>query len=433
MLDGPQPLLRRLPVYLLLDTSSSMAGEPIEAVRQALRLLLSDLQTDPQALETVWVSAIAFDSEARQVVPLVPLEHFEPPDLQAGHGGCALGAALRLLTASIGREVRRPGPGGERGDWEPVVLIVADGGPTDDWEAAADELRRGRAGSITGCAAGPGAEAVLGRITETVVRLQDVSPGWFGSLIMKRAPFWSGVGVTGMGDAPERRESPTEGQHAMAEAVESYARRLPVYLLLDASGSMAGEPIVALEMGIKALLSDLSQDPQAIETVALSVITFDSTAQQIVPLTDVADFQPPQLEADGTTAFGEAITLLEERIKAEVRKASDTCKGDWKPLVFVFTDGTPNDEWQPPVDSLRSQELATVIACGAGPEVDRAVLERIGDKVIPLDTAAPGTLGAFMKWVSQSVTSATRSVGVGVAAEEALPDLPEDLGIHLVP
>ena len=54
-----------------------------------------------------------------------------------------------------------------------------------------------------------------------------------------------------------------------------YTRRLPVYLLLDCSGSMMGEPIEAVRQGVKALLSELKGDPQALETAYLSVITFD--------------------------------------------------------------------------------------------------------------------------------------------------------------
>src|SRR5271168_1018705 len=91
-------------------------------------------------------------------------------------------------------------------------------------------------------------------------------------------------------------------------------RRLPVYLLLDCSGSMAGEPIAALEMGLKALLGDLHNDPNALETVWISVITFASTAQQVTPLTELDEFHPPELSAGGTTAIGEAIDLLAERI-----------------------------------------------------------------------------------------------------------------------
>lgn len=44
--------MRRLPVYLLLDTSGSMYGEPIEAVKNGVQVLVSTLRQDPYALET---------------------------------------------------------------------------------------------------------------------------------------------------------------------------------------------------------------------------------------------------------------------------------------------------------------------------------------------------------------------------------------------
>ncbi len=67
-------------------------------------------------------------------------------------------------------------------------------------------------------------------------------------------------------------------------------RRLPVYLLLDTSGSMHGEPIEAVKNGVQTLLTTLKQDPYALETAYVSVITFDSTARQAVPLTDLLSF-----------------------------------------------------------------------------------------------------------------------------------------------
>ena len=53
--------MRRLPVYLLLDTSGSMNGEPIQAVNVGLQSLLSSLRSDPHALDTVYISIITFD------------------------------------------------------------------------------------------------------------------------------------------------------------------------------------------------------------------------------------------------------------------------------------------------------------------------------------------------------------------------------------
>lgn len=53
-------------------------------------------------------------------------------------------------------------------------------------------------------------------------------------------------------------------------------RRLPVYLLLDVSGSMMGEPITAVQNGVQTLVSALNGDPQALESAYLSVITFSN-------------------------------------------------------------------------------------------------------------------------------------------------------------
>ena len=51
------------------------------------------------------------------------------------------------------------------------------------------------------------------------------------------------------------------------------ARRLPVYLLIDTSGSMKGEPIESVKVGIETMLSTLRNDPYALETVNISIIT----------------------------------------------------------------------------------------------------------------------------------------------------------------
>ena len=52
------------------------------------------------------------------------------------------------------------------------------------------------------------------------------------------------------------------------------ARRLPVYLLIDTSGSMKGEPIESVKVGIETMLSTLRNDPYALETVNISIITY---------------------------------------------------------------------------------------------------------------------------------------------------------------
>ena len=87
-------------------------------------------------------------------------------------------------------------------------------------------------------------------------------------------------------------------------------RRLPVYLVLDVSGSMHGEPIEAVRNGVQLLVSNLRSDPYALETAFLSIITFGADAQQVVPLTELVAFQVPDIEANGQTAFGDALRCV---------------------------------------------------------------------------------------------------------------------------
>lgn len=187
-------------------------------------------------------------------------------------------------------------------------------------------------------------------------------------------------------------------------------RRLPVYLLLDTSGSMSGEPIEALKNGVQILVSTLRQDPYALETAHLSVITFDSSARQAVPLTELSAFQTPNLAASGTTALGDALALLAARIDAEVNKTTAEVKGDWKPLVFIMTDGVPTDDWARGLEKLRKVRTGVIVACAAGQGADTAVLKQITEVVVALDTADSSTIKAFFKWVSASVSTGSQKV-----------------------
>jgi len=210
----------------------------------------------------------------------------------------------------------------------------------------------------------------------------------------------------------------------------SEARRLPVYLVLDCSGSMAGEPIEAVRAGVKALLADLRGDPQAVETAYLSVITFSSSAQQVCPLTELLAFQEPNLDASGSTAFGEAITLLEQRVDAEVRKTTQQQKGDWKPLVFLMTDGQPTDSWEAAADRIKQKRVGNIIACAAGAGADEQLLKRVTETVVVLNSLQPDALKAFFKWVTQSIKTTSYNLDQVVAdAPVTLPPPPPQIQI----
>lgn len=65
-------MTRRLPVYILIDTSGSMKGEPIESVKVGLSDMIASLRLDPYALETACISIITYDKDVKQILPLEP-------------------------------------------------------------------------------------------------------------------------------------------------------------------------------------------------------------------------------------------------------------------------------------------------------------------------------------------------------------------------
>jgi uncharacterized protein YegL len=195
---------------------------------------------------------------------------------------------------------------------------------------------------------------------------------------------------------------------------------------------MTGEPIEAVKNGVQVLISTLRQDPYALETAFLSVITFDSSAKQIVPLTELSMFQMPDIHASGTTSLGEALSLLANKIDTEVTRTTAEVKGDWKPLVFLMTDGSPTDNWQKGLAEFQKRKTGVVVACAAGQAADTKVLKQITEVVVQLDTADSATIKAFFKWVSASVSTGSQKVeasGIDVGGLSELPPPPPEVNL----
>lgn len=202
-------------------------------------------------------------------------------------------------------------------------------------------------------------------------------------------------------------------------------RRLPVYLLVDVSGSMSGEPIESVKNGLQMLVSALRKDPQALETAYLSVITFGSAAKQIVPLSELAGFQIPEITASGCTVLGEALTLVCECAKKEVVKTTPDVKGDWRPMVFIMTDGIPTDDPKSGIEKFKAMKWGAKVSCAAGPNADVKLLDQITPEcVVQLDTADSASISAFFKWVSSSVSTSSKSVNEECKEVEGLSQLP---------
>jgi uncharacterized protein YegL len=194
-----------------------------------------------------------------------------------------------------------------------------------------------------------------------------------------------------------------------------YIRRLPVYLLLDCSGSMAGDPIIAVNEGLGIIYRLLMADPQAMETVYISVITFSSKADQY-RLIELDKFQPPPLTANGSTAMGDAFRLLVESIEQDLVLNTPTQHGDYRPLVFLLTDGEPTDNYRPTLQrlqALRGSRKPTIVALGCGSGVNSSMLHEVTENVFLMHNVTPEGIKAYFRWISGSIGQTSHAVGSG--------------------
>ena len=118
-------------------------------------------------------------------------------------------------------------------------------------------------------------------------------------------------------------------------------RMLPVYFVIDVSESMIGDTMRQLDEGLSKLSDTLKTIPEALETAQISIIAFAGKAKVIAPMVEVANFYPPRLPVGGGTSLGAALELLMDRIDRDVTPTTPDRKGDWKPIVFLLTDGVP--------------------------------------------------------------------------------------------
>lgn len=139
-----------------------------------------------------------------------------------------------------------------------------------------------------------------------------------------------------MGNLPSLEEA--------VEFAENPEPRCPCILLLDTSGSMQGEAIDALNVGLQQFQQNLRLDTLASRRVEVAIVTFDTEVTIAQDFVTADLFEPPPLKAQGMTHIGAGIHKALDLLQARKAQYRNNGISYYRPWVFLITDGTPQGE-----------------------------------------------------------------------------------------
>lgn len=136
--DNPEP---RCPCLLLLDTSYSMQGNPIQALNEGLMAYKDELSEDSLAMKRVETAIVTFGGSVQIDTTFCTVQDFQAPSLEP-QGNTPMGATITQGLEMIRQrkeEYRQNGISFYR----PWVFLITDGAPTDEWKHTASLVKEG--------------------------------------------------------------------------------------------------------------------------------------------------------------------------------------------------------------------------------------------------------------------------------------------------
>lgn len=141
-LSGVSPVKKNMVLFFLIDVSSSMKGERIDTMNRAMREVLPDLINIGGSNTDIRVAVLEFSSGWNWITPEpMLLEEYQNWKNLVADGVTDLGMALEELNTKMSRKQFLNSPSLS---FAPVVFLITDGYPTDNYKKGLDILRKNK-------------------------------------------------------------------------------------------------------------------------------------------------------------------------------------------------------------------------------------------------------------------------------------------------
>lgn len=205
----------------------------------------------------------------------------------------------------------------------------------------------------------------------------------------------------------------------IGDFIKRDGRALPVFLLIDVSGSMKGEKIESVNVALKEMINQFRKITNPKGIIELEIITFGNDKVEIIkPLSVIKDNDYFIFNAEGNTPMGKAFEFVTQRIE----DYNVVSQRSYIPTVILISDGNPTDftDYKPGMDvheisnwiSLQKLHGGTrssksvKTALGIGQDVDNNILRAfINNDTIPIIKANDTqTINKYFQWITMSIS-----------------------------
>lgn len=196
---------------------------------------------------------------------------------------------------------------------------------------------------------------------------------------------------------------------------------MTLFYVIDTSGSMQGSKIGQVESALEEVMQSLQEisDGSDDAEIKIAVLEFSTGASWITPEpVSPEGYRFKSFEACGVTDLGAACKELDKKLSRN--EFLQTSAGAYPPVILLFSDGCPTDNWESGLTALQSNnwfKRSIKIAFAIGEDADKSILARFsGSSETVLDVKNKDQLRLMIEKASV-ITSVFASHSSSVEAE----------------